>query len=99
MEDNKNILCIVNSMAVQKYKLKMVKTNIQDFSENKTRFLVIGKHKINKTGKDKTSFLIKNYQIENSISIDLYTNYQIRKNNLNFCSQKNQRFFGGCFDK
>lgn len=58
-KDNKNILCIVNSMAVQKYKLKMVKTNIQDFSENKTRFLVIGKHKINKTGKDKTSFLIQ----------------------------------------
>ena len=58
-KDNKNILCIVNSMAVQKYKLKLVKTNIQDFSENKTRFLVIGKHEVNKTGKDKTSFLIQ----------------------------------------
>ena len=56
---NKNILCIVNSMAIQKYKLKLVKTNIQDFSENKTRFLVIGKHEVNKTGKDKTSFLIQ----------------------------------------
>ena len=30
-KDNKNILCIVNSMAIQKYKLKLVKTNIQDF--------------------------------------------------------------------
>ena len=58
-KDNKNILCIVNSMAVEKYKLKLVKTNIQDFSENKTRFLVIGKHEVNKTGKDKTSFLIQ----------------------------------------
>jgi len=58
-KDNKNILCIVNSMAIQKYKLKLVKTNIQDFSENKTRFLVIGKHEVNKTGKDKTSFLIQ----------------------------------------
>ena len=58
-KDNKNILCIVNSMAVEKYKLKLVKTNIQDFSENKTRFLVIGKNEVNKTGKDKTSFLIQ----------------------------------------
>ena len=58
-KDNKNILCIINSMAIQKYKLKLVKTNIQDFSENKTRFLVIGKHEVNKTGKDKTSFLIQ----------------------------------------
>ena len=58
-KDNKNILCIVNSMAIQKYKLKLVKTNIQDFSENKTRFLVIGKHEVSKTGKDKTSFLIQ----------------------------------------
>ena len=58
-KENKNILCIVNSMALEKYKLKLIKKNIQDFSENKTRFLVIGKHTIEKTGKDKTSFLIQ----------------------------------------
>ena len=56
---NKNILCIVNSMAIEKYKLKLIKQNIQDFSENKTRFLVIGKHQIDSTGKDKTSMLIQ----------------------------------------
>ena len=58
-KENKNILCIVNSMALEKYKLRLIKKNIQDFSENKTRFLVIGKHTIEKTGKDKTSFLIQ----------------------------------------
>ncbi len=57
--ENKNILCIVNSMAIEKYKLKLIKQNIQDFSENKTRFLVIGKHQIDATGKDKTSMLIQ----------------------------------------
>ena len=31
---------------------------------------------------DKTSFFIKTYNIENNISVDLYTNYQIRKNNF-----------------
>jgi len=46
-------------MAIQKYKLKLVKKNIQDYSENKTRFLVIGKNEVGKTGKDKSSFLIQ----------------------------------------
>jgi len=58
-KENKNILCIVNSMAIKNYKLKLVKKNIQDYSENKTRFLVIGKNNIEKTGKDKSSFLIQ----------------------------------------
>jgi len=58
-KDNKNILCIVNSMAVNNYKLNLIKKNIQDYSENKTRFLVIGKNKVEKTGKDKSSFLIQ----------------------------------------
>ena len=58
-KENKNILCIVNSMALNKYKLKLINKNIQDYSENKTRFLVIGKNKVEKTGKDKSSFLIQ----------------------------------------
>ena len=58
-KENKNILCIVNSMAIQNYKLNLVKKNIQDYSENKTRFLVIGKNEVGKTGKDKSSFLIQ----------------------------------------
>ena len=43
-------------MAIKNYKLKLVKKNIQDYSENKTRFLVIGKNEVGKTGKDKSSF-------------------------------------------
>ncbi len=58
-KENKNILCIVNSLAVENYKLRLVKKNIQDYSENSTRFLVIGKTQVEKTGKDKSSFLIQ----------------------------------------
>ena len=58
-KQNKNILCIVNSLAVENYKLRLVKKNIQDYSENRTRFLVIGKTQVEKTGKDKSSFLIQ----------------------------------------
>ena len=80
-KDNKNILCIVNSMAVQKYKLKLVKKNIQDFSENKTRFLVIGKHDVHKTGKDKTSFLIQTPNKPGSL-LSVLRPFEKRKINL-----------------
>ena len=38
------------------YKLKLVKKNIQDYSENKTRFLVIGKNEVGKQVKIKVLF-------------------------------------------
>ena len=31
---------------------------------------------------DRPSFFIKTYKLKNNISVDLYTNYQIRKNNF-----------------
>ena len=31
---------------------------------------------------DRTSFFIKTYTLNSNVSIDLYTNYQIRKNNF-----------------
>ena len=37
----------------------MQKKDIQDYSDNKTRFLVIGQNDLASTGKDKTSFLIQ----------------------------------------
>ena len=43
----------------EKYKLKLQKKDIQDYSDNKTRFLVIGQNDLASTGKDKTSFLIQ----------------------------------------
>ena len=58
-KENSNILCIVNHLAVSKYKLKVINENIQDYSENKTRFLVVGREKVGKTGNDKTSMLIQ----------------------------------------
>ena len=56
-KENKNILCIVNSMALNKYKLKLINKNIQDRAENHTRFLVISKDKANKARKNKTSLI------------------------------------------
>ena len=52
-------LCIVSSMAINKYKLHSYQKDIEDFSGNNTRFLIIGNIDIDQTNKDKTSFLIQ----------------------------------------
>ena len=80
-KENKNILCIVNSLAVEKYKLKLQKSNIQDYSDNKTRFLVIGQNEILSTGKDKTSFLIQTVNSPGAL-INILKPFEKRKINL-----------------
>ena len=52
-------LCIVSSLAIDKYKLHHYQKDIEDFSGNNTRFLIIGNIEIEQTSKDKTSFLIQ----------------------------------------
>ena len=54
-----NTLCIAGKLAVEKYKLHTHVKNIEDFSENRTRFLIIGKDSVEKTGLDKTSLLVQ----------------------------------------
>tara|TARA_B110000008_G_scaffold11261_1_gene10818 strand:- start:507 stop:1589 length:1083 start_codon:yes stop_codon:yes gene_type:complete len=56
---NPKTLCIVSALAVDKYKLHYYQKDIEDFSSNNTRFLVIGNIEIEQTKKDKTSFLIQ----------------------------------------
>ena len=56
---NKNTLCIVNDLAIEKYKLFRQEKNIEDALNNQTRFLIIGNESIGRTSKDKTSFLIQ----------------------------------------
>lgn len=48
---------IASPLAAKLYHLKVVAPKIEDFQKNFTRFLVIGKHSPERTGKDKTSIL------------------------------------------
>ena len=48
---------IASLLAAKKYNLKVVSENIEDLSNNTTRFLVIGKALQKRTGKDKTSIM------------------------------------------
>jgi chorismate mutase/prephenate dehydratase len=48
---------IASVKAAQAYGLKIIAENIQDLSTNATRFLVIGKHPVARTGHDRTTAL------------------------------------------
>lgn len=53
----KDVACIASEVCARIYNLKILARNIQDSSDNITRFLVIGKFITKPTGKDKTSIL------------------------------------------
>lgn len=48
---------IASRLAAEIYGLKIVEEHVEDHKDNKTRFLVIGKDAVQRTGKDKTSVL------------------------------------------
>ncbi len=64
---------IASSLAARLYGLKVVKSQIEDYFHNYTRFLVLGRQSAERTGKDKTSILF-------SISHAPGTLYQVLKN-------------------
>jgi prephenate dehydratase len=53
--DGKNIAAIGTRLAAKLYNMKILESNIEDFEENKTRFVLIGRQKPPASGKDKTS--------------------------------------------
>lgn len=48
---------IASELAAQLYGLKIIRSHIEDYSSNFTRFLVIAKHNVERSGKDKTSVM------------------------------------------
>ena len=49
---------IAGEMAAERYGLRVLATRIEDETDNKTRFLVIGDQSVGPSGKDKTSLLV-----------------------------------------
>ena len=81
-KENKKTLCIVSSLAVKQYNLQQYQKNIEDFSGNNTRFLVIGHIDIEQTKNDKTSFLIQTKNKPGAL-IDILEPFHKRRINLN----------------
>ena len=78
---NQKTLCIVSSLAINKYKLHHYQRNIEDFSGNNTRFLVVGNLESEQTKKDKTSFLIQTSNKPGAL-IEILEPFNKRKINL-----------------
>lgn len=57
VQRKKDSACIASEACAKLYNLKIIARNIQDSSDNITRFLVIGQYTTRATGKDKTSIL------------------------------------------
>lgn len=57
VKGKKHAAAIASSKAAQVYNLEVVESKIEDTCRNETRFLVIGKDDISRTGKDKTSIM------------------------------------------
>lgn len=55
--NEKNAAAIASSRAAHIYNLQVVESKIEDIPGNVTRFLVIGRDRVKKTGKDKTSVM------------------------------------------
>lgn len=52
------VAAIAGSIAADLYGLKILQSNIEDYPDNTTRFLVIGRHDTPPSGNDKTSLLV-----------------------------------------
>lgn len=55
--NEKNTAAIASSLAAERYKLRILQADIQDRSENATRFLVLGRQCSPSTGRDRTSVM------------------------------------------
>lgn len=56
--DDPTIAAVAGDMAAELYQLKRLATNIEDYADNTTRFLIIGREEVPPSGKDKTSLIV-----------------------------------------
>ncbi len=56
--ENPDLAAVAGEIAAQQYGLEVVSARIEDHTDNKTRFLVIGRQKVAASGRDKTSILV-----------------------------------------
>jgi chorismate mutase/prephenate dehydratase len=53
-----NAAAVAGDMAAERYGLRIIASHIEDQTDNKTRFLVIGRQRVGPSGRDKTSILV-----------------------------------------
>ena len=72
---------IASTEAAKKYDMKVLKRNIQDYKNNKTRFIIVGNHDVSATREDKTSISIITKNKSGALS-DILEKFKDQKINL-----------------
>ena len=72
---------IASIEAAKKYDMKVLKRNIQDYKNNKTRFIIVGNHDVSATREDKTSISIITKNKSGALS-DILEKFKDQKINL-----------------
>lgn len=52
------VAAVAGDMALERYRLEALATHIEDYADNTTRFLVIGREEVLPSGRDKTSIIV-----------------------------------------
>ena len=65
--DNSETAAICGRLAVENFGLKVCHENIEDMSDNTTRFVIIGKQDVGPSGNDKTSLLISTRNVPGAL--------------------------------
>lgn len=78
----KNVAAIGTRLAAKLYGMKVFERQIEDFEENKTRFALVGRQKVERTGKDKTSIACFIYEDKPGSLLQILQEFAFRNINL-----------------
>jgi len=76
----KNSAAIASKQAAKEYKLNILASKIQDYSQNLTKFLIIGKDFVKPSGQDKTSVM---FSVKDKIGALHSMLFPFKKHNIN----------------
>ncbi|RJQ31791.1 MAG: prephenate dehydratase [Actinobacteria bacterium] len=81
-EQDGHVAAIGTKLAAKLYGLKVLRTDIQDYKDNQTRFLLIGKSKSKRTGRDKTTIACFIYADKPGSLLQILQEFAYRNINL-----------------
>ncbi len=81
-EGNSHTAAIGTALAAKLYGLEVLETDIEDFKDNETRFVLLGKEPAERTGKDKTSIVVFIYEDRPGSLLQILQEFAYRYINL-----------------